>query len=76
MIGNSQHVSPRGNKWSVRRTGASRASRLYDTESEAIARARQLAKAAGAGAGIFIHGRDGQIRDYEIYGDAPKQKMN
>jgi len=61
-----QHVVPNGSKWSVRRAGASRASGTYDTQGEAIARARQLAK--NESTELYIHGQDGRIRERSSYG--------
>ena len=66
---NSQHVAPRGSKWTVRRTGAARASGVFDTQSEAIARARDIARSQGSE--LYIHGRDGRIRDRSSYGHDP-----
>ena len=54
------HVSPRGKRWPVRWTGSMRASAVYDTQAEAIARARGLARKHRCI--LFIHGRDGRIR--------------
>ncbi|MFG1375571.1 DUF2188 domain-containing protein [Xanthobacter autotrophicus] len=61
-----QHVVPNGSKWSVRRAGAVRASATYDTQTEAIERARQLAK--NESTELYIHGRDGRIRERSSYG--------
>lgn len=56
-----QHVVPRGQKWSVMRAGASRASGTFATQLEAIERARKLAR--NQATAVFIHGRDGRIRE-------------
>ena len=70
MSGN-QHVLPNGEGWSVRRTGASRASRVYKTQNEAIRAARGIA--ANQGTEVYIHERDGRIRAKETP-QAPKNK--
>ena len=61
-----QHVVPNGSKWSVRRAGASRASGTFATQDEAIARARDVAQKQKTE--LFIHGRDGRIRERNSYG--------
>ena len=62
-----QHVVPNGGKWSVRRAGASKASGTFDTQREAIERARDVAR--NQGTEVFIHGRDGRIRERDSYGN-------
>jgi uncharacterized protein YdaT len=62
-----QHVVPNGGKWSVRRAGASKASGTFDTQREAIDRARDVARKQKTE--VFIHGRDGRIRERDSYGN-------
>ena len=69
MAQKGQHVSPSGEKWSVRRAGAERASGVFRTQSEAIVRAREIAK--NQGAELYIHGRDGRISKVETHGKDP-----
>lgn len=69
MSKKGQHVAPRGDGWSVRRTGASRASGTYETQGEAIQRARDIARSEGTE--LYIHGRDGRIRERNSYGRDP-----
>lgn len=64
-----QHVVPNGGKWSVRAAGAKRASGTYETQKEAIDNARQ--KARQQGAELYIHGRDGRIRERSSFGRDP-----
>ncbi len=66
MTTKSQHVVPNHGKWSVRRTGAKKASRTFDTQSEAIEDARKKAKSQKTE--LYIHGRDGRIRERDSYG--------
>ena len=63
------HVTPRGGKWAVRSAGASRASRVVNTQGEAIEIAREQAKRSGGE--MYIHGRDGRIRERNTYGKDP-----
>jgi uncharacterized protein YdaT len=64
-----QHVVPNGDKWSVRRAGAARASGTYATQEEAAERAREIAR--NQGTELYIHGRDGRIRQRDSYGNDP-----
>jgi uncharacterized protein YdaT len=61
MSSKGQHVVPNGDKWSVRKAGASRASAVFDTQKEAIERARDIAE--NQRTELYIHGRDGRIRE-------------
>ena len=61
-----QHVVPRDGKWAVRRTGASRVSRKFDTQREAIEAARDMARRQGTD--LYIYGQDGRIRERNSYG--------
>ena len=76
MKDHSQHVAPdqRGG-WSVRRRGAERASKVFDTQGDAVAYAKDIAKRQGSN--LYIHGKDGRIRSSDSYGSdplPPKQK--
>jgi hypothetical protein len=62
-----QHVVPNGDKWSVRRAGASKASGTFRTQQEAISHARRIAEKQATE--LFIHGRDGRIRERNSYGN-------
>lgn len=63
------HVVPRNGEWAVRREGAQRDSSRHDTQSAAINAARQTAQQEGTE--MFIHGRNGQIRERNTYGADP-----
>ena len=69
MSKKGQHVVPSGDKWSVRRAGASRASGTYGTQDEAIQKAKEIAR--NQGTELYIHGRDGRIRERNSYGNDP-----
>ncbi len=70
MSRKGQHVVPSESGWSVRKAGASRASSVHATQQEAIAAATQIAR--NQGTELYIHGRDGRIRDRSSYGNDPK----
>ncbi|GBF58497.1 hypothetical protein PbB2_02183 [Candidatus Phycosocius bacilliformis] len=65
----SQHVVPGKNGWRVIRSGSSRASSTHDTQDEAIKVAR--AKAQSSRSELYIHGKDGRIRERNSYGKDP-----
>ncbi len=65
-----QHVVPRGNgKWAVRRGGANRARRRYDTQEEAIEAGREIAREEGTE--LYIHGEDGRVREMNSFEKDP-----
>ena len=61
--GVSVHVISHKDGWAVRRSGASRASKVYDKRTQAITRARSVAKKASGT--LVIHGEDGRIEKKE-----------
>lgn len=63
------HVVPRGSKWAVRSSGAAKASKVVDTQKEATEIARERARRAGSE--LYVHGRDGRIRERNTYGKDP-----
>lgn len=63
----SQHVVPNRGKWSVRKAGSSKASKTFDTQKEAIENARNIA--INQKSEMFIHGKDGRIREKNSYGN-------
>ena len=69
MSRKGQHVVPRDGKWAVRKAGADRITRRFNTQSEAIDAARDLAR--NQGTELYIHGRDGRIRGRDSYGKDP-----
>jgi Uncharacterized protein conserved in bacteria (DUF2188) len=69
MTAKGQHVVPNGTGWSVRKAGASKVSGTYTTQSEAEKVARDRAQRQGTE--LYIHGRDGRIRERNSYGKDP-----
>ena len=75
MTKKSLHVvSSTGGNWSVRTEGASKASRVFDTQGDAVTHAKKLARDANTG--VFIHRKDGRVRESISYGQefAPVKK--
>lgn len=71
MSSKGQHVVPNGGKWSVRKAGSERATSVHATQGEAIREARKIAK--NQGTELYIHGRDGRIRERDSYGNDPRK---
>lgn len=69
MTKKGQHVVPNGGKWSVRKAGSSRASGTYQTQKEAITKATSIAK--NQKTELYVHGKDGRIRERNSYGNDP-----
>ena len=66
-----QHVVPNGGKWSVRKAGSARASGTYSTQEEAISAGKKIAKTQKTE--LYIHGKDGRIRERDSYGNDPRR---
>ena len=64
-----QHVVPRDSKWAVRKSGSDRVTRKYETQQEAIDAAREIAR--NQRTEVYIHGRNGRIRERDSYGNDP-----
>jgi Uncharacterized protein conserved in bacteria (DUF2188) len=63
----THHVVPSADGgWNVRKGGAERASKHFDNQSKAIDWARSASKEARGE--LFIHRRDGTIRDRDSHG--------
>ncbi len=61
----SQHVLPRDGSWVVKRAGAQSVTRVFTTQQEARKYAEVVAR--NQGTALFVHGRDGRIRDREDF---------
>lgn len=64
-MGKNQHVVPAGDKWGIKGEGNSRLTSTFDRQSDAIAAARQISK--NQHSELFIHGRNGQIRERDSH---------
>ena len=64
------HVVPhKDGGWATKKEGTSRAGSRYDTQRDAIARARE--QAIREKTEVVIHRPNGQIRDSDSYGNDP-----
>jgi hypothetical protein len=65
-IGRHVVPNPKGG-WAVRKSGAIRATRVFETEQEAEQFGRELARKEHGE--LYVHRRDGTIRKRDTYGD-------
>lgn len=64
------HVTPRDDgRWNVKRSSASRASSVHDTQADAAKEGKRLARQDGVE--YDLRGRDGRIREKNSYGNDP-----
>lgn len=68
-MGKNQHVVPHDDGWAVRGEGNERATSVHNTQREAIDAAREIAQ--NQESELFIHNRDGEIRERNSYGNDP-----
>ena len=68
-MGKNQHVVPAGDKSGIKGEGTSRLTSTFDRQSDAIATVRQISKTQHSE--LFIHGRNGQIRERDSHGKDP-----
>ena len=74
MTKKDQHVTPHPDGWQVKGAGNSKATKVTDTQKEAIAAAIPIAKAQKSE--VVIHGKDGKIRDKDSYGNDPSSSKD
>ena len=65
----NQHVVPHSEGWAVKGAGNSKATSVHSTQAEAIDRARDIAQ--NQQSELLVHGRNGQIRERDSYGNDP-----
>lgn len=65
----NQHVVTHKDGWAVKSEGAHRATKVVPTQGEAIEIAKGIAQ--NNNSELFIHGRDGLIRERNTYGRDP-----
>ncbi len=65
----NQHVIPVKDGWAVKGENNSRRTKITKTKSEAVERARKIAK--NKKSELVIHNKDGKISDKDSYGNDP-----
>ncbi len=66
------HVTPRPEGWAVKIEGNEKASKVLDTQKQAIHYGKEIAKSNASE--LIIHGTDGKIRQKDSYGNDPKNR--
>lgn len=69
MAKRDQHVVPHKEGWAVRGAGSRQASSVHSTQGEAIDAAREIAR--NQRTELYIHRRNGQIRERDSHGNDP-----
>lgn len=69
MSGKNQHVVPKDGNWAVKGAGNDRATKTFDRQSDAIDFARDIAR--NQKSELFVHRKDGTIRERDSYGNDP-----
>ena len=68
-MGKNQHVVPHPEGWAVKGEGNSKATKITDTQQQAIDYGRQVA--TNQNSELLIHGKDGKIRAKDSHGNDP-----
>lgn len=70
MKGKNQHIVKHSEGWAVKGAGNKKATRVSNTQKEAIDIGRTIAK--NQQSELIIHGKNGQIRAKDSHGHDPK----
>lgn len=68
-MGKNQYVTKRNDCWTVKGEGNSKATKLFDTQKEAIAYGREIA--INQQSELRIQGKDSKFRESRSYGNDP-----
>lgn len=68
--GKNQHVVKHSDGWAVRGAGNEKVTKVTRTQQEAINVAREISR--NQESELFIHGRNGQIRERDSHGNDPR----
>ncbi|MHC5855185.1 DUF2188 domain-containing protein [Nostoc sp.] len=67
--GKDQHIVPHSEGWAVKSEGASKATKVFDTQQKAIDKGREIA--INQQSELLIHNRENKIRERNSYGNDP-----
>jgi len=73
-MGKDQHIVKHPDGWAVKGEGNNKATVVTKTQEEAIEKGREIAK--NQESELLIHGKDGQIRNRNSYGNDPYPPKN
>ena len=65
--GKNQHVVPHNGDWAIKGEGNEKATKVVETQREAIKIAREIS--INQQSELFIHGKNGQIRERDSHGN-------
>ena len=65
----TNHVIPSTSGWSVKKSGAVKASKSFNTKNEAVAYGKKLSKTEKTE--LYIHKKNGMIQNKNSYGNDP-----
>ena len=65
--GKNQHVVPKDGNWAIKGAGNEKATKVVETQKEAIEIAKKIAK--NQESEMLIHNKKGQIRERNSYGN-------
>lgn len=69
----ARHVVAEGKMWAIKAPGVKEALEVHAKKKDAVASATEMCKALKSE--LFIHGKDGKIKDRSSFGnDSPKRK--
>ncbi|MDZ8238461.1 MAG: DUF2188 domain-containing protein [Nostoc sp. ChiQUE01a] len=68
--GKDQHIVPHSEGWAVKSEGASKTTKVFDTQQKAIDKGREIA--INQQSELLIHNQKGQIRERNSYGNDPR----
>ncbi|HMU98253.1 MAG TPA: DUF2188 domain-containing protein [Chitinophagales bacterium] len=74
MAKRTNHVVPSSSGWSVKKSGSSRASKVFDNKEMAIDYARKISITERTE--LYIHKKNGTIQDKRSYGNYPNAPKN
>lgn len=66
---NNQHVVTHNGQWAVRKENSQKVTKQFPTQKEAIKYGEKIAR--NNHSELFIHGKNGKIRDRNSYGNDP-----
>lgn len=69
MARKSNHVAPSSSGWFVKKSGASKASRIFDTKHEAVQYGRELSR--NEKTILYIHKKNGMVQEKNSYVNDP-----
>ncbi len=69
MAKKSNHVVPSSSGWAVKKSGAERASKIFETKDKAVAYGREISKSEKTE--LYIHKGNGMIQNRNSYGNDP-----